>query len=144
MKLFKILFYVGLGLIGIGIAALVVASVLELKGFKTASEILFGVSSLCGSASLIVLIVRLVVGINSQPHPAVQTAKIKEVKTVDVKPVEKTKEEKLYDQYVELYEKKLITKEELEQKRVELLGKWKRKPLSGFLNCKWSIRKERF
>lgn len=48
--------------------------------------------------------------------------------TVDAKPVEAFKEEssrenKLYQQYENLYKQGYITKEELEQKRKELLGK---------------------
>ena len=45
------------------------------------------------------------------------------VKVVDVKDIPKSNEEKLYEQYEDLYKRNLISKEELDQKRSELLGK---------------------
>lgn len=123
MKSLRILFYVALGLVGLGIASLVVSTVLDLTGNSELSDTFLLISSFTGTAALVVLIVRLVIGVNNQPVVTPNKQVKKEVKIVDVKPIEKTKEEKLYDQYVELCKQKLITEEELEQKRIELLGK---------------------
>lgn len=123
MKSLRILFYVALGLVGLGIASLVVSTVLDLTGNSELSDTFLLISSISGTAALVVLIVRLVIGVNNQPVIIPNKQVKKEVKIVDVKPIEKTKEEKLYDQYVELCKQKLITEEELEQKRIELLGK---------------------
>lgn len=123
MKSLRILFYVALGLVGLGIASLVVSTVLDLAGNSELSDTFLLISSISGTAALVVLIVRLVIGVNNQPVVTPNKQVKKEVKIVDVKPIEKTKEEKLYDQYVELCKQKLITEEELEQKRIELLGK---------------------
>ena len=49
--------------------------------------------------------------------------KQKKIIVVDVKDIPKTKEEKLYEQYEDLYKKNLITKEDLDAKRKELLDK---------------------
>ena len=45
------------------------------------------------------------------------------MKVVDVKDLPKSKEEKLFEQYEDLYKKGLISKEDLELKREELLKK---------------------
>ena len=49
--------------------------------------------------------------------------KLKEQAYIEPSPVPKTKEEKLFEQYEDLYKKGLISKEDLELKREELLKK---------------------
>ena len=117
MKLSKILYYLSIGLIALGLCCLI-AAIFTKGGI---SDILYGASSILGVAALVVLFIRLNHDANlfngeNSPKPKVV------VKVVDVKEVTKTKEQKLFEQYEELYKQNLITKEDLENKRKELLG----------------------
>lgn len=59
----------------------------------------------------------------SENYDTYEYTKRESVKTVDVKPIKETPEERLYKQYEDLYNHKLITKQDLDKKRKELLGK---------------------
>ena len=122
MKLDKLLFIVGLVCVTLGLASLVIASILSRNAFSTTSDMFLGISSILGVISLAVLIVRLVImsrmvknGDSGKPRVV--------IKVVDVKDLPKSKEQKLYEQYEDLYKQGLITKEDLELKRKELLEK---------------------
>lgn len=117
-KLHQILYYVGLSILIIGIACTILSFVVPNENLSNTFGI---IAALAGPIALVLLVIRLILIIKVNPVQA--QPRVKEVKTVDVKPIKKTKEEELYDQYVDLYNKKLITKEELDAKRIELLGK---------------------
>ena len=119
MKLNKILFYVGLIVITIGCLLLIAASFVK---DQKLSDLFLAISSILGVISIALLIVRLVImSRNPVPMPDRNTRVV--VKVVDVKDIPKSKEQKLYEQYEDLYKKNLISKEDLDIKRQELLGK---------------------
>jgi len=86
-------------------------------------DLLMGLSGIFGFIAIGLLIYRLVL-MSKDPEVIKQQQQPKVVvKIVDVKDLPKTKEQELYDQYEDLYKRNLITKEELDQKRKDLLGK---------------------
>ena len=125
MKLKKLLLIISIVAMALGFGCFVAASVLALSGekFRVISDIFFGVSSILGIAALGLLVYNLavssknIVPMDEQPRPKVV------VKVVDVKDVPKSKEQKLYEQYENLYKQGLITKEDLDNKHKELLEK---------------------
>ena len=107
----------------IGVGLFIAASVLALTNKTLLSDIFFGVSSFCGIAALGLLIYNLAISCkNSSFREEASKPKVV-VKIVDVKDVPKSKEEQLYEQYEGLYKQGLITKEDLDKKREELLKK---------------------
>ena len=122
MKLNKILFIISIVLVSLGSGLIIAAAILTLTGRTKLGDIFLTVSSIIGIAAMALLIYRLVV--MSKTPELYNTEKTKVVvKIVDVKDIPKTKEEKLYEQYEDLYKKNLISKEDLDKKRLELLGK---------------------
>ena len=107
----------------LGIVLFVVASVLALNGKSTLSDILFGVSSLFGIGALALMIYNLSISSKFASSDNAQNKPKVVVKIVDVKDLPKSKEEKLYEQYEGLYKQGLITKEDLDKKKEELLKK---------------------
>ncbi len=125
MKLQKILLIVSICAISIGAGLLIAGVVLSLLHYNVISDIFLGISSILGVISLGLLVYRLVL-VSKTVEPVVNNRPNKPrvvVKVVDVKDVPKSKEEKLFEQYEDLYKKNLISKEDLDQKRKELLGK---------------------
>ena len=86
------------------------------------SDLLMGLSGLFGFIALGLLIARLVM-MSKDPELIRQDKPNIVVKVVEVNDSPKSKEEQLYKQYEDLYKRNLITKEELDQKRKDLLGK---------------------
>lgn len=118
-KLFLILSIV---CIALGVGSIIAGAILSFYNFKKVVDLLFGIGSFLGIAALGLLIYRLVISpevkqSNREGQPRVV------VKVVDVKDIPKTKEEKLFEQYEDLYKKGLISKEDLELKREQLLKK---------------------
>lgn len=101
---------------------MIAGSILSSNGNGRLGDIFLGVSSGCGIIALIVLIIRLTLATDSNIVGVNQNTTVK-VKIVDVKDIPKTKEQKLYEQYEDLYKQNLITKEDLDKKKEELLGK---------------------
>lgn len=120
------LFILALVVLIIGVAGLVTAIVFELLGNKDLFEIFGLLVIVCGPISILLFTLKLSL-YGGAPSPkkniVINKAPEKPVVTVDVKEPEKTQEEIMYDKYVDLYNKKLITKEDLEKKRIELLGR---------------------
>ena len=122
MKLSKILLIVSIGLIVLGVGMFIAGAVLSMMN-NGLGDLFMGLSGIFGFLALGVLIYSLFSMskepelYNEQPQPKVV------VKIVDVKDIPKTREQELYDQYEDLYNRNLITKEELDKKRQELLGK---------------------
>lgn len=123
------LFYLGLAMLFIGIAALVLGIVSEFIGnsdLLTISGIIIAVS---GPLAIILLVLKLILyGGAPSPEPKIPEVKTyqynkKDIPIVDVKEYKKSQDEIMYEKYVDLYNKKIITKEDLEKKRIELLGK---------------------
>lgn len=112
----KILFYVSLVAIIVGLACLFASFFVNDKLVDT----LLTISSLLGVLALALNIVRLVYEI---PKEVSERPVEKKIVVVDVKDIPKTREQELYEQYEDLYKKNLISKEDLEAKRKELLGK---------------------
>lgn len=118
----KLLLVISIVVMSIGVALFIAAAVLAITGKTTLSDIFFGVSSLLGIASLGLMIYNLAIS-SKFASPEAQPSKPKVVvKIVDVKDVPKSKEQKLYEQYEDLYKQGLITKEDLDKKREELLN----------------------
>ena len=123
MKLKKWLLIISIVAMALGFGFFIAAAVLSLTGKTLLSDIFFGVSSILGIASLGLLVYNLAVS-SKFASPMQEQPKTKVVvKVVDVKEVPKTKEQKLYEQYEGLYKQGLITQEDLDKKRKELLGK---------------------
>ena len=122
MKLSKVLLILSIILVSLGSALIIAGAILTLLGRTKLGDIFITISSVIGIAAMALLIYRLVV--MSKTPELYNTEKTKVVvKIVDVKDIPKTKEEKLYEQYEDLYKKNLISKEDLDKKRLELLGK---------------------
>lgn len=123
-KLVNILYYIGFIFLAAGVISLITALVFEEIGNEDLSYTFGMISSICGPVCLLIFIVRLVIMVNHSPAYRSRTQSVqKEIKTVDVKEIPKTKEELLFEQYEDLYKRNLITKEDLEKKREELLKK---------------------
>ena len=120
------LFILALVVLIIGVAGLMAAIVFELLGNKDLFEIFGLLVIVCGPISILLFTLKLSL-YGGAPSPkksiVINKAPEKPVVTVDVKEPAKTQEEIMYDKYVDLYNQKLITKEDLEKKRIELLGK---------------------
>jgi len=119
----KLLLIISIVVMGLGVGLFIAAAVLALTGKSTLSDIFFGVSALLGIAALGLMIYNLAIS-SKFVSPEVEESKPKVVvKIVDVKDVPKSKEEKLYEQYENLYKQGLISKEDLDKKKEELLKK---------------------
>ena len=121
MKKVKLLLIISIVVISVGVACLIAGTVLSLLHYNVISDILLGISSVLGIGALALLIWRLTLLPAAAPVHRERPRVI--VKTVDVKDIPKSKEEKLYEQYEDLYKRNLISKEDLDKKRAELLGK---------------------
>lgn len=116
----RVLYILSVIFISIGITGFLVGFLVQRLIDVRIGGIISGIASLFETAALILIIVRAIrFGFFPVEEPEVI---IKEVKTVDVKPIKETQEQKLFKQYEELYKEGLITKEDLENKRKELLG----------------------
>lgn len=119
----KLLLVISIVAMSIGVALFIAAAVLALNGKSTLSDIFFGVSSILGIVALGLMIYNLAIS-SKNVVPMDEPAQPKVVvKIVDVKDVPKSKEEKLFEQYENLYKQGLITKEDLDKKREELIKK---------------------
>lgn len=122
------LFVLGLTTLMVGIVAGILAIVFELTGMSNLASIMSMLVVIAGPVSIILLIIKLMAyGGAESPEPIKyvvnpNNSSKKDVPTVDVKQIEKSQDEIMYDKYVDLYNQKLITKEDLEKKRKELLG----------------------
>lgn len=123
----KVLTTIGVILFSLGILGFIVGLIMEAVAPSEATRIIYLASAGLDVAGVLVTIIRFVkYGMPAAPEVIVymnEAPKAKEPKTVDVKEIKETPEQKLYKQYESLYKEKLITKEELEAKRKELLGK---------------------
>lgn len=116
----RLLYLLSVIFISIGIAGFLIGLLVRYLVDARIGEIISGIASMFESAALILIIVRAIrFGFAPVNEPQVI---VKEVKTVDVKPIKESQEQKLFKQYEQLYKEGLITKEDLESKRKELLG----------------------
>lgn len=122
MKPSKILLIAGIASVALGVGFMVAGTIVGFNGNRLLSDLFLGISSFLGVLALAVLIFRLVLQSKEEVPINPQKPKVV-VKVVDVKDIPKTKEEKLYEQYEDLYKRNLISKEDLDLKRKELLGK---------------------
>lgn len=122
MKLNRFLLIISIILVAIGGVCFIVGSVFSFTSQPTIGDILWAASSILGLIALALLIVRLVLMSKTPELYRTEQPKVV-VKVVDRNEFIKTKEQELYEQYEDLYKRNLISKEELDQKRVELLGK---------------------
>lgn len=124
MKLSKLFLILGIVLVSLGGLMFISGAALTLVGKGDLGDILMGVSSIFGLGALVLLVLRLsFMAKNPTDYPEYQPKPKIVVKVVDVKDVPKSKEQELYEQYEDLYKRNLITKEELDRKRIDLLGK---------------------
>lgn len=125
----KILFYIALGLFFVGISACVSGIVCELNNNEIGFRVSAILISICGPLALVLMIVKFMFfGGGSIPKPKTPIVKTykyneKDIPIVDVKEFKKSQDEIMFEKYEDLYNKKIITKEDLEKKREELLGK---------------------
>lgn len=123
MKRDKILYYVGLVLLTIGVGLALASLILSRVGISKLADIFGWVSSALGMVAFAILLIRLNLQVKSPLNDVNKPNGPKVVvKVVDVKDLPKTKEQQLYEQYENLYKQKLITKKDLENKKKELLG----------------------
>lgn len=125
MKKDKLFLILGIISVSLGGAMFIAGAVLTLLGNASLGDLLMGLSSIFGAGALVLLIFRLsFMAKNPDDYPQYKPQQPKVVvKVVDVKEVPKSKEQELYEQYEDLYKRNLITKEELDKKRIDLLGK---------------------
>ena len=126
MKLDKLFLILGIVSVSLGGVLFIAGATLTLLGNSFLGDLFMGISSLLGIAAIVLIIIRLsIMAKNPSDYPEYQPKPQPKVvvKVVDVKEVPKTREEQLYEQYEDLYKKNLITKEDLDKKRIELLGK---------------------
>ena len=125
MKKDKLFLILGIISVSLGGAMFIAGAVLTLLGNASLGDLLMGLSSIFGAGALVLLIFRLsFMAKNPDDYPQYKPQQPKVVvKVVDVKDVPKSKEQELYEQYEDLYKRNLITKEELDKKRIDLLGK---------------------
>ena len=125
MKKDKLFLILGIISVSLGGAMFIAGAVLTLLGNASLGDLLMGLSSIFGAGALVLLIFRLsFMAKNPDDYPQYKPQQPKVVvKVVDVKEMPKSKEEELYEQYEDLYNRNLITKEELDAKRKDLLGK---------------------
>lgn len=122
MRKDKLLYILGIIAVSVGLLLSIAAIVLSQLNLDKLSDSFFIVSSILGVVALVLLIIRVNIqtkdlGMQSSNPPKVI------VKVVDVKDLPKTREQELYEQYEDLYKKNLITKEDLDKKKEELIGK---------------------
>ena len=124
-----ILFRSGISILGI--AALICAIVFELLGKQDLFQISGIIIGVAGPVAIILLVFKLIF-YGGAPEPVKKTPTVKTYKyneksipIVDVKEFKKSQDEIMYEKYVDLYNKKIISKEDLDKKREELLGKKK-------------------
>ena len=124
MKKDKLFLILGIILVSVGGCVFIAGAILALLGNGQLGDILMGSSAIFGAGALVLLIFRLsIMAKNPEQYPEYQPQPKVVVKVVDVKEAPKSKEQELYEQYEDLYKRNLITKEELDQKRIDLLGK---------------------
>ena len=123
MKLNKLFLILSIVAMSIGVGFFIAATILSFLNHTTLSDIFFGVSSILGIIALGLLVYNLAKSSRTIiPEQSNNKPKVV-VKIVDVKDLPKTREEQLYEQYEGLYKQGLISKEDLELKRKELLNK---------------------
>ena len=122
MKAYRILLIASIILISVGGILIIAGSVLSLQGNSAIGDLLMGLASLMGLVSLALMFVRLIIMARNPKQFRSEQPRVV-VKVVDVKEVPKSKEQELYEQYEDLYNRNLISKEELDRKRKDLLGK---------------------
>ena len=125
MKKAQLFLILGIVSVSLGGVVFIVGAVLTLLGNASLGDLIMGLSSLFGVAALVLLIFRLYfMAKDPDVYPEYKHQQPKViVKVVDVKEAPKSKEQELYEQYEDLYKRNLITKEELDKKRIDLLGK---------------------
>ena len=125
MKKAQLFLILGIISVSLGGAMFIAGAVLTLLGHASIGDLIMGLSAIFGAAALVLLIFRLsfmAKDPDAYPQYKPQQPRVI-VKVVDVKDVPKSKEQELYEQYEDLYKRNLITKEELDKKRIDLLGK---------------------
>lgn len=127
MKNKSVWFWIGIAAVCVGVAAVVCGIVFEFINRTDLFKIAGITLAVAGPIAIICFIIQLMFFGGANPAPnknrfAQKPAQPKEPRTVDVKPAPKSQDELMYEKYVELYNKNLITKEELDKKRQELLG----------------------
>lgn len=116
----RVLYILSVIFISIGIAGFVIGLLVQNFVDSRIGGIISGFASMFETAALVLIIVRAIrFGFVPVDEPEVV---VRKVRTVDVKPVKETQEQRLFKRYEELYKEGLITKEDLENKRKELLG----------------------
>ena len=124
MKKSQLFLILGIVLVSLGGVVFLTGAILTLMGNAQIGDLIMGLSALFGAGALVLLVLRLsFMAKNSDDYPEYKPQPKVIVKVVDVKDLPKSKEQELYEQYEDLYKRNLITKEELDRKRIDLLGK---------------------
>lgn len=123
MKKDKILYYLGIVIVSIGVGLAIASLILSRVGLSRLGDIFGYIASALGVAAFAILLIRLNLQVKSPLNDVNKPDGPKVVvKVVDVKDLPKSREQQLYEQYENLYKQNLITKEDLENKKKELLG----------------------
>ena len=124
MKKSQLFLILGIVLVSFGGVVFLTGAILTLMGNAQIGDLIMGLSALFGAGALVLLVLRLsFMAKNPDDYPEYKPQPKVIVKVVDVKDLPKSKEQELYEQYEDLYKRNLITKEELNRKRIDLLGK---------------------
>ena len=124
MKKSQLFLILGIVLVSLGGVVFLTGAILTLMGNAQIGDLIMGLSALFGAGALVLLVLRLsFMAKNPDDYPEYKLQPKVIVKVVDVKDLPKSKEQELYEQYEDLYKRNLITKEELDRKRIDLLGK---------------------
>ena len=124
MKKSQLFLILGIVLVSLGGLVFLTGAILTLMGNAQIGDLIMGLSALFGAGALVLLVLRLsFMAKNPDDYPEYKPQPKVIVKVVDVKDLPKSKEQELYEQYEDLYKRNLITKEELDRKRIDLLGK---------------------
>lgn len=121
----KIVNILCISLLSLGIACVITSIIFEIINNKDMSKLFIIIGSAVGGVALLAMIFNFVFnGVAQKPNNfSAPKPQQKEVRTVDVKDILKTHEEQLFEEYEKLYKQGLISKEDLEIKRKDLLGK---------------------
>lgn len=119
----KILLRAAIILLSLSIALILVGLGFVIFDYPGVSLIIFIVGSILGILGFVVTIIWGIKYMSGVPNNFVMSKRNKDIPIVDVKEVKETPEQKLYKQYEKLFKEGLITKEDLEKKKEELLKK---------------------
>lgn len=118
-----LLYIISLVLMLFGVLGIVLSFVFSRIGYVRLASIISFVGSICEVGALILIIIRVIFFGFIPVSRAAKVRKSNPIKTVNVKPVkEKTQQQSLVEQFEALYKEGLISKEDFEKKKHDILN----------------------